>query len=234
MSGYYRQGIQCVPWFFPEFNHVLLISPFFSPVRISQNRRLPIVWPDTNVKESLATSTELAVESRIMLVFCRYVCLEISQTLIIDCVNREIDAKILVICPSSIVGHWVNEVERTLIWRSFEAVTTPCPPTRNLTHVILLVCPTNWCTMRCDWMSHTRHVLSFPPPTTRRFVTSHERIELPLPPRRVATMEPSETFQTLTVPSRLPPVAIMSVPVVVQLHEMLDMKKGGRRLAAVI
>ena len=29
-----------------------------------------------------------------------------------DCVDREIEAKSLVICPSSVVGHWVNEVER--------------------------------------------------------------------------------------------------------------------------
>ena len=133
-------------------------------------------------------SIEFAVELRTMLVVCRYVCFEISQT---------------------------------FIWRSFDAVTIPWHPIKNLTHVIWLVWPTSWWTIRWVLMSHTRQVLSFPPPATRVFVTSQETIELLLPPLNVASIEPSVAFQIFTVPSKFPPVANNFVPAVLHLRGFL-------------
>jgi hypothetical protein len=83
-------------------------------------------------------------------------------------------------------------------------------------------------------MSHTRQVLSFPPPATRLFVTSHETIELLLPPPlSVAIIEPSDTFQILTVPSTLPHVASISVSTVLHLCKINFQDKKGSNVAEV-
>jgi hypothetical protein len=178
--------------------YALSISALFCAVLISHNRRPPSTWPDTTVYESSATSIEFAVELRHMLVVCRYVCFEMSQT---------------------------------IIWRSAEAVMIPLSVPKNRTLVILLACPTSWWTIRCDLIFHTRHVLSLPPPATKWFATSHEMIELLLPPLSVAITELFDVFQILTVPS-LPPVA-RSVPASSYLDIFRGNELNDRRLITI-